>query len=71
MYDYLVFWRIIKIRKNDDDFSVQSIVYDYYNQIRINQKKNWWKFFVQSIVFMIILMKFSPKIGNEFFYQYG
>lgn len=32
--------------------------------------KNWWKFFVQSIVFMIILMKFSPKIGNEFFYQY-
>lgn len=71
MYDYLVFWWIIKIRKNDDDFSVQSIVYDYYNQIRINQKKNWWKFFVQSIVFMIILMKFSPKIGNEFFYQYG
>lgn len=70
MYDYLVFWRIIKIRKNDDDFSVQSIVYDYYNQIRINQKKNWWKFFVQSIVFMIILMKFSPKIENEFFYQY-
>lgn len=39
MYDYLVFLRIIKIRKNDDDFSVQSIVYDYYNQIRINQKK--------------------------------
>lgn len=62
MYDYLVFLRIIKIRKNDDDFSVQSIVYDYYNQIQINQKKNWWKFFVQSIVFMIILMKF--------FYQY-
>lgn len=40
-------------------------------KFELTKKKNWWKFFVQSIVFMIILMKFSPKIGNEFFYQYG
>lgn len=67
MYDYFVWQNTKKKKKKNDNDSISSILYDYYD-IQILKKI----FFIQSIVFMIILMKFSPppQIGNEFFNQY-
>lgn len=51
-------------KKENDNFSISSILYNYYD-IQILEK--FRIFFIQSIVFMIILMKFSPpKLAMNF-----
>lgn len=53
-------------KKENDNFSISSILYNYYD-IQILEK--FRIFFMQSIVFMIILMKFSPPPNWQWIFQ--